>query len=30
MHVDEWPEAKHGGPDEAAAVAERLREALQR
>jgi histidine triad (HIT) family protein len=28
FRIDEWPDAKHGGPDEAAAVAERIRAAL--
>jgi histidine triad (HIT) family protein len=28
IRVDEWPEAKHGGPDEAAEVAARIRAAL--
>jgi histidine triad (HIT) family protein len=28
LRLDEWPEAKHGGPDEAAAVAARIRRAL--
>jgi histidine triad (HIT) family protein len=27
FHVDEWPEAKHGGPDDAAEVAARIRAA---
>jgi histidine triad (HIT) family protein len=28
LKIDEWPEAKHGGPEEAAAVAERIRSRL--
>ena len=28
LTLDEWPEAKHGGPDEIALVAERLRAAV--
>jgi diadenosine tetraphosphate (Ap4A) HIT family hydrolase len=29
VHVDEWPDAPHGGPDEMAALCERLRAQLQ-
>ena len=28
MRIDEWPEARHGGPDDAAEVAARVRAAL--
>ncbi len=30
VRVDEWPDAPHGGPDEMAAVCERLRTCLQK
>ncbi len=30
VHVDEWPEAPHGGPEEMAALCERLRSHLKR
>lgn len=29
VHVDEWPDAPHGGPDEMAALCDRLRAQLQ-
>jgi histidine triad (HIT) family protein len=28
IHIDEWPEAKHGGPDDVAEAAARIRSAL--
>ena len=28
LRIDEWPEARHGGPAEAAAAAERIRAAI--
>lgn len=30
VHVDEWPDAPHGGPDEIAALCERLRTYLKK
>jgi diadenosine tetraphosphate (Ap4A) HIT family hydrolase len=30
LHVDEWPNAPQGGPEEIEAVCQRLRQALQR